>query len=216
MGCGGSKHSVATENTISRKNSKAGSKRGPSSEAVEETKKVDDKRSSEGGSDGVATTVSQKNSSVRSRKGKSSEIVEETTKDDSKTSSSEQPKGENDNSGEGVDGKKIAENTEPKKEDNVKNKTMDEEIKVETVEEIKAAAEETKKDQKLDEDSKTETFKDKKAVEETANGKHETVKKEEESKPANGPTKAEVSTAVEKQEEKAAGSSTAGDLKKDQ
>ncbi|XP_039018945.1 vicilin-like seed storage protein At2g18540 [Hibiscus syriacus] len=220
MGCGGSKHSVATDNIISRKNSKAGSKREMSSDSVEETRKVDHKTSSEGGSDAIATSISRKNSSVRSRKGKSSEIVEETRKDDGKTSSPDQPKGENDNSsaaqGAGVEGKKIGESTELKEKDNVKDKTMGEERKEETVEVIKAAAEETNKDQKLDEDSKTETVKDQKAVEETANGKHETVKKEEESKPANGTTKAEVSTAVEKQEEKSDGSSTAGDLKKDQ
>ncbi|KAK8671096.1 hypothetical protein V6N13_037704 [Hibiscus sabdariffa] len=224
MGCGESKHAVATASTISRKNSKAGSKREKPSEAVEETRQVDDKTSSDGGSDGVATSVSRKNSSVRSRKGKSSETIEENTKDDSKTSSSAQPKGENkdrdsggDNSGAGVEGKKIAESSELKKDDNVKDKTMDKERKEETVGEVKIV-EETKKDQKVGEDPKKETVKDQKAVEETAaNGERETVKKEEEKKPADlSTTKAEVSTAVEKQEEKADGSSKAEDLKKDQ
>ncbi|XVF38648.1 hypothetical protein REPUB_Repub20aG0120500 [Reevesia pubescens] len=39
MGCGESKH-VATENTISRKNSRTGSKRGETSETIEETSKL--------------------------------------------------------------------------------------------------------------------------------------------------------------------------------
>ncbi|KAK8510878.1 hypothetical protein V6N13_091310 [Hibiscus sabdariffa] len=221
MGCGESKHAVATASTISRKNSKAGSKREKPSEAVEEARQVDDKASSEGGSDGVVTSVSRKNSSVRSRKGKSSETIEENTKDDSKTSSSAQPKGENkdrdsgrDNSGAGVEGKKTAESSELKKDDNVKDKTMDKERKEETVGEIKIV-EETKK---VGEDPKKETVKDEKAVEETAaNGEGETVKKEEEKKTADlTTTKAEVSTAVEKKEEKGDGSSKAEDLKKDQ
>ncbi|KAG8480941.1 hypothetical protein CXB51_025613 [Gossypium anomalum] len=103
MGCGESKHAVI-ENTISQKNSKAGSKRGKSSQGIEETRKVDSEVSSsvqqEGKNDGLdivgvaagTTSISRRNSRARSKKGKSSETIEETKKVDGETSSMLQQK----------------------------------------------------------------------------------------------------------------------------
>ncbi|XP_012457550.1 uncharacterized protein LOC105778408 [Gossypium raimondii] len=206
MGCGESKHAVI-ENTISRKNSKAGSKRGKSSQVIEETRKVDSEVSSsvqqEGKNDGLdivgvaagTTSISRRNSRARSKKGKSSETIEETKKVDGETSSmAKQKEVKNDNrdtdgnnSGTVVDGKKVAESIELKKGD----KTMAEETKEKIMEEIKL-------------------------VEETKDGEAKTMKKEnlvERSKTITSTTttEAKVSTLVEKQEEKPAG---VEDLKK--
>ncbi|KAB2009711.1 hypothetical protein ES319_D10G186400v1 [Gossypium barbadense] len=206
MGCGESKHAVI-ENTISRKNSKAGSKRGKSSQVIEETRKVDSEVSSsvqqEGKNDGLdivgvaagTTSISRRNSRARSKKGKSSETIEETKKVDGETSSmAEQKEVKNDNrdtdgnnSATVVDGKKVAESIELKKGD----KTMAEETKEKIMEEIKL-------------------------VEETKDGEAKTMKKEnlvQRSKTITSTTttEAKVSTLVEKQEEKPAG---VEDLKK--
>ncbi|TYH50389.1 hypothetical protein ES332_D10G203300v1 [Gossypium tomentosum] len=206
MGCGESKHAVI-ENTISRKNSKAGSKRGKSSQVIEETRKVDSEVSSsvqqEGKNDGLdivgvaagTTSISRRNSRARSKKGKSSETIEETKKVDGETSSMAQQKEvknanrdtDGNNSATVVDGKKVAESIELKKGD----KTMAEETKEKIMEEIKL-------------------------VEETKDGEAKTMKKEnlvQRSKTITSTTttEAKVSTLVEKQEEKPAG---VEDLKK--
>ncbi|KAG4179382.1 hypothetical protein ERO13_A10G101000v2 [Gossypium hirsutum] len=206
MGCGESKHAVI-ENTISRKNSKAGSERGKSSQGIEETRKVDSEVSSsvqqEGKNDGLdivgvasgTTSISRRNSRARSKKGKSSETIEESKKVDGETSSMVQQKEvkndnrdtDGNNSGTVVDGKKVAESIELKKGD----KTMAEETKEKIMEEIKL-------------------------VEETKDGEAKTMKKEnlvQRSKTITSTTttEAKVSTLVEKQEEKPAG---VEDLKK--
>ncbi|KAG4126607.1 hypothetical protein ERO13_D10G167300v2 [Gossypium hirsutum] len=206
MGCGESKHAVI-ENTISRKNSKAGSKRGKSSQVIEETRKVDSEVSSsvqqEGKNDGLdivgvaagTTSISRRNSRARSKKGKSSETIEETKKVDGETSSMAQQKEvkndnrdtDGNNSATVVDGKKVAESIELTKGD----KTMAEETKEKIMEEIKL-------------------------VEETKDGEAKTMKKEnlvQRSKTITSTTttEAKVSTLVEKQEEKPAG---VEDLKK--
>ncbi|KAH1046464.1 hypothetical protein J1N35_037248 [Gossypium stocksii] len=206
MGCGESKHAVI-ENTISRKHSKAGSKRGKSSQGIEETRKVDSEVSSsvqqEGKNDGLdivgvaagTTSISRRNSRASSKKGKSSETIEETKKVDGETSSMVQQKEvkndnrdtDGNNSGTVIDGKKIAESIELKKGD----KTVAEETKENIVEEIKL-------------------------VEETKDGEAKTMKKEnlvQRSKTITSTTttEAKVSTLVEKQEEKPAG---VEDLKK--
>ncbi|KAK5794371.1 uncharacterized protein LOC128281718 [Gossypium arboreum] len=206
MGCGESKHAVI-ENTISRKNSKAGSERGKSSQGIEETRKVDSEVSlsvqQEGKNDGLdivgvasgTTSISRRNSRARSKKGKSSETIEESKKVDGETSSMVQQKEvkndnrdtDGNNSGTVVDGKKVAESIELKKGD----KTMAEETKEKIMEEIKL-------------------------VEETKDGEAKTMKKEnlvQRSKTITSTTttEAKVSTLVEKQEEKPAG---VEDLKK--
>ncbi|PPD96219.1 hypothetical protein ES288_D10G201000v1 [Gossypium darwinii] len=210
MGCGESKHAVI-ENTISRKNSKAGSKRGKSSQVIEETRKVDSEVSSsvqqEGKNDGLdivgvaagTTSISRRNSRARSKKGKSSETIEETKKVDGETSSmAEQKEVKNDNrdtdgnnSATVVDGKKVAESIELKKGD----KTMAEETKEKIMEEIKLV-EETKDGEKLGE---AKTMKKENLVQRSKTITSTTT------------TEAKVSTLVEKQEEKPAG---VEDLKK--
>ncbi|XWS53665.1 hypothetical protein CRYUN_Cryun10bG0020000 [Craigia yunnanensis] len=260
MGCGESKH-VATGNTVSRKNSRAGSKRGKISETIEETSKNDIKTSSifvkEEGKNVSQESGGNNSRAVADRKdiAESTELKKEENENDKEKKSGVLKENEEPVEGiafEGISGKseltspqeeagkeslsnenvKVADALEDKKlaqetkieakNENVEDKTLTEEKKAETLQEIKFA-EETKEDivedKKLVQDKKEETVKDQKLAEvkkeETAKGEPETVKEENLVKETETTetSEAKVSTPVEKKEKKSAVSPAAEDLK---
>ncbi|XVF28398.1 hypothetical protein REPUB_Repub15cG0026100 [Reevesia pubescens] len=220
MGCGESKH-VASGNTISRKNSRAGSKWEKTSETFEETSKNDSNTSSLVKEEGK--NVNQDSGAENSRAvadGKGIAESKELKKEQNVELDKEKKTGivkENEEHVEGISGRSEAANeslsnedvkpaealedkklSEETKEETMEDKELAEDTKEVTVQEIKLAEgtkEETKgdtvEDQKLAEEKK----------EETANGKPETVNEENlvEGTETAETTEAKVSTPVEKQ-----------------
>ncbi|XWS14025.1 hypothetical protein CRYUN_Cryun36dG0088600 [Craigia yunnanensis] len=192
MGCGESKH-VATGNTISRKNSRAGSKRGKTSETIEETSKLDSNTCSLVKEEGK--NVNQDSGADNSRAvAEGKDIVESTElkKEENVENDKEKKSGvlkENEEPIEGIAfegisgrseyyspreeaGKESLSNENVKPADALEDKKLSEETKEETLHEIQlteATKEETKEDtvddKKLGEDAK-EAVKDKKLAEE--------------------------------------------------
>ncbi|XVE82075.1 hypothetical protein DITRI_Ditri15bG0117400 [Diplodiscus trichospermus] len=187
MGCGESKH-VSTGNTISRRNSRAGSKRGKTPEAIDESSKLDRN---------ISSLVKEEGKTVADGKdtAESTELKNEGNAEDGKEKKIGVSK-QNDEpvetiAFEGISGR--SEYFSPREEagneslsnenvikpaDALEDKKLSEETKEETVKEIQFA-EETKEaamvDQKLTEDAKEETIKKDKELaeekkEETGNG----------------------------------------------
>ncbi|XP_022722080.1 uncharacterized protein LOC111279324 [Durio zibethinus] len=214
MGCGESKH-VATGNTISRKNSRAESKRGKStSEAIKETTELDSNTSSLVKEE--CKNINQDSAADISRAvAESTELKKEENGENDKEKTSGVAK-ENEEPIEGVASKGISGRSEyhSPPEEAGKESLSDENVKPADALEAKKLPKETK-EETLDEkesaqETKVETKKEnvEETKEETGNGEPETVKeakmvKETETAET---TKAKTSTPVQKEEEKPAGS----------
>ncbi|XVF62651.1 hypothetical protein PTKIN_Ptkin09bG0025500 [Pterospermum kingtungense] len=187
MGCGESKH-VVTGNTISRKSSRAGSRRGKPLETIEETSKFESNTSSlvkEEGKTVYQDSGADNSRAVADGKGKPESkigVVKENEKPIERVAL------EAGKAADALEDKKLSEKT---KEETVGEKELAQETKIETklVEETKGeATEDTVEDKKLFEERKQET----------GNGEAETVKEENLVKDTEtaATTEAKVSTTV--------------------